>query len=407
MKHVNGNSSNGEARAASAPAASAEPADANAHIVVPKLSMSGTYDDTNQLGAVRSFLLITMLHWIFFTTNDPARCEIRSVSSCILSHSLSNVYFILSLFLLSHRALRWLARHTRILAPPPPSHTHHIPFRTEINLGRMVGEGGFCRVTEISSVDLDEVYDTSEEDAVLRRGFAREVNDRGPSGGSLMSEGSGRGGGGRSFVLKTLRGDLPDDELEKGIVDLAIEAEFLAVLSHPNVIAMRAMANSDPHSGRFFVVLDRLTQTLDKKFNYWRKIVGDNAGYWFPLVGYCCAKTPTLHAIWKERMAAVLNIALAIQYLHSLGIVYRDLKPDNIGFDFSGGLKVRIATAFLQRPSPRSFPYFLSEFSLTHMSTRFLPLCKLFVDSLDFRLRLGQTGRRSGANAGWPLSSNR
>jgi serine/threonine protein kinase len=271
----------------------------------------------------------------------------------------------------------------------------------------MVGEGGFCRVTEISSVDLDEVYDTSEEDAVLRRGFAREVNDRGPSGGSLMSEGSGRGGGGRSFVLKTLRGDLPDDELEKGIVDLAIEAEFLAVLSHPNVIAMRAMANSDPHSGRFFVVLDRLTQTLDKKFNYWRKIVGDNAGYWFPLVGYCCAKTPTLHAIWKERMAAVLNIALAIQYLHSLGIVYRDLKPDNIGFDFSGGLKVRIATAFLQRPSPRSFPYFLSEFSLTHMSTRFLPLCKLFVDSLDFRLRLGQTGRRSGANAGWPLSSNR
>jgi serine/threonine protein kinase len=213
---------------------------------------------------------------------------------------------------------------------------------SEINLGRMVGEGGFCRVTEISSVDLDEVYDTSDEDAALRRGFAREVNDPGSGGGGLIPEGTGRGGGGKSFVLKTLRGDLPDDELEKGIVDLAIEAEFLAVLSHPNVIAMRAMANSDPHSGRFFVVLDRLTQTLDKKFNYWRKIVGDNAGYWFPLVGYCCAKTPTLHAIWKERMAAVLNIALAIQYLHSLGIVYRDLKPDNIGFDFSGGLKVSI-----------------------------------------------------------------
>jgi serine/threonine protein kinase len=40
-------------------------------------------------------------------------------------------------------------------------------------------------------------------------------------------------------------------------------------------------------------------------------------------------------------MAAVLNIARAIRHLHSLGIVYRDLKPDNIGFDFSGELKVR------------------------------------------------------------------
>jgi serine/threonine protein kinase len=198
----------------------------------------------------------------------------------------------------------------------------------------MVGEGGFCRVTEVSSVDLEDIYDTSEEDSSLRRKFADAVNRRGSSG----NDGSGSSSS-SSFVLKTLRGDLPEEELEKGVVDLAIEAEFLAVLSHPNIIAMRAMANSDPHSGRFFVVLERLTQTLDKKFNYWRKLVGDNAGYWFPLVGYCCAKTPTLHALWKERMAA-----RAIRHLHSLGIVYRDLKPDNIGFDFSGELKVRSLT---------------------------------------------------------------
>ena len=168
-------------------------------------------------------------------------------------------------------------------------------------------------MTEISSVDLDDIYDTSEEETKHRKAFARQANQ------SSLDGSTG------SYVLKMLRDDLPDDERTKGIVDLAIEAEFLAVLSHPNIIAMRAMANSDPHAGRFFVVLDRLTQTLDKKFHYWRKLVGDNAGYWFPLMGYCCAKTPTLHALWKERIAAALNISKAIQHLHRLGIVYRDL----------------------------------------------------------------------------------
>ena len=179
-----------------------------------------------------------------------------------------------------------------------------------------MGEGGFCRVNEIISVDLDEVYDTSDEEAAHRKSFARECND------------SQRNGGRRKFVLKTLRPDLSEEEHGKGVVDLAIEADFLSVLQHPNIIAMRATANSDPHESRFFVILDRLTMTLDKKFNYWRKIVGESTGYWVPIFGYCCAKTPALHTVWKERIAAALDIAKAIKYLHGLGIVYRDLVRD-------------------------------------------------------------------------------
>ena len=82
------------------------------------------------------------------------------------------------------------------------------------------------------------------------------------------------------YVMKTLRTDLPEEEYVKGIVDLAIEAEFLTVLSHPNIISMRALANSDPHETKFFVILDRLVMTLDRKFNQWRQQVGENSGYW-------------------------------------------------------------------------------------------------------------------------------
>jgi serine/threonine protein kinase len=191
----------------------------------------------------------------------------------------------------------------------------------------VIGQGGFSVVSEITSIELDDVYDTSEDESALRKEFAAMANRKG----------SDEGG---TYVLKTLRTDLPEDEHIKGIVDLAIEADFLSHLVHPNIISMRAFANSDPHESKFFVILDRLSMTLDRKFNFWRKVVGENTGYWVPLYGYCCAKSHVLHAVWKERLTVALDMAKAIQYLHDSGIIYRDLKPDNIGFTDAGQLKI-------------------------------------------------------------------
>ena len=194
------------------------------------------------------------------------------------------------------------------------SHSTHSP---ELTLGRNVGQGGFSNVSDILAIDIHENSDAK------RRGLAQQANA--PES---------------SFVLKTLRSDLPDEEHAKGVLDLAIEADFLKVLSHPHIITMRGMADTDPHLPGFFVVLDRLLMTLDRRFNYWRKIVGENAGYWVPCYGYCCAKAPVLHQIWKERLVVALNMAQAIQYLHQQQIIYRDLKPDNIGFDQNNQLKI-------------------------------------------------------------------
>ena len=81
--------------------------------------------------------------------------------------------------------------------------------------------------------------------------------------------------------------------------------------------------------------------TLDNKLKTWRKDVGINQGMWLgPCVGYCCSRDHVLHRIWMERFTVARDVASAMQYLHNQYIVYRDLKPDNIGFDSDGVLKM-------------------------------------------------------------------
>lgn len=83
-------------------------------------------------------------------------------------------------------------------------------------MGRIIGQGGFSLVSEINHVTLDEMNDTDDDQARLRRAFQSSSNDRSQQR--------------PMFVLKTLRNDLPEEEQAKGIVDLAIEAEFLSIL---------------------------------------------------------------------------------------------------------------------------------------------------------------------------------
>jgi hypothetical protein len=88
---------------------------------------------------------------------------------------------------------------------------------------------------------------------------------------------------------------------------------------------MRAHANSDPHESRFFVILEKLVITLERKMNFWRQEVTENVGVWFPCFGYCCAKQHVLHRLWMERLMVSRDISMAIRYLHTQDIVYRDL----------------------------------------------------------------------------------
>jgi len=109
------------------------------------------------------------------------------------------------------------------------------------------------------------------------------------------------------------------------------EAKFLASLSHPNIIKLRGMAAAGTsgfatmQERGYFLLLDRLQCTLEHKLDHWRnfnKIVGSDG--------------KKQRGFLAERLHVAFDIAAALSYLHAHQVIYRDLKPDNIGFDVRG-----------------------------------------------------------------------
>jgi len=181
----------------------------------------------------------------------------------------------------------------------------------ELCVGVEIGRGGFSVVNVIESIDLQEAFDTSSDSRGRATLALSTVN---PDTGMYR------------YVIKALRNDLPEEEYSKGIVDLAVEARFLSMLSHPNIISMRATAITDPLESRFFVILDMLTTTLDVRLQEWRRSVGSAMGVWLgPCIGHCCADREVLQRLWIDRLFVARDIASAIDYLHQQSIVYRDL----------------------------------------------------------------------------------
>ena len=142
--------------------------------------------------------------------------------------------------------------------------------------------------------------------------------------------------------------------------DIAQEAEMLAALSHPNiiklhgVIANRHTALRDGGSS-FFVILERLESTLSDAIEVWKEKNSSNLSSSIRSLGsslhsissfsICGAldKQETAEAeagSLETRIGITASLAGAVEYLHSQGVIFHDLKPDNVGFDMLGHVKL-------------------------------------------------------------------
>jgi serine/threonine protein kinase len=183
--------------------------------------------------------------------------------------------------------------------------------RTDFELGNLIAFGGFSNVFPIIGFNVES-----------------ELTD-GPENEN------------RKYVVKHLNPKLAlsPKKLVVGAKDLVMEAHFLSALNHKNIISLKAwsaegvsgFAEANRADG-FFLVLDRLQITLSKKLSYWREEAKVQKG----LLKARSSKGQSL----QERIQVSLEIAQAVNHLHKRRILFRDLKPANIGFDYDNVLKI-------------------------------------------------------------------
>lgn len=186
-------------------------------------------------------------------------------------------------------------------------------FPKELTIGRVLGRGGFCVVSEVTKITLSKGEEEKQQSKKCddEHYIHNVVQDRGFMASHCI-RGKGRD---CRYAIKRMQDASRKDPQTfiNAIVDLAVEARFLAVVRHPNIIKMRAMSNGDPYSPDFFVVLDRLYDIMPVRLQKWKK---QNKTGLVKLMFDRQGKKQ--QAFWVERLTVAYDIACALNYLHGL-----------------------------------------------------------------------------------------
>lgn len=193
-----------------------------------------------------------------------------------------------------------------------------------------MGEGAFCEVKEISAINLHN-HDTGDgkvdladlasdhDGAMDEADFPVNLFENKAEIRTFMSDNCLRedGTGSHSrYALKQLKPTNSQKHIEQGLIDLSLEAKFLANLNHPSIIRLRGLSGT-PLSPSFGLVLDRLYMTLEDQMDEWTATKKKSMSS-----GLCgCLGMGTMDELTRMVMhisilTAAYDLSCAMRYIH-------------------------------------------------------------------------------------------
>ena len=229
-----------------------------------------------------------------------------------------------------------------------PMALENIPLfrKDEIRVGKVVGRGGFGVVREIIAIQL--IMETSNSNnnnntnegttSTLTRVPSRRFR-RGNSNTGSVDRANEEGHSKREllarqvwskrtskYVLKEVEPELLQNDsvtYMKGVIDLGLEAHYLASLNHNNILKLRGMSLTGPSEGLgFFIILDQLQEVLTRRLNKWMHQKRASNG----ITGIVTGGRRNKRRLLMERILVAYDVADAMDYIHRKNIVFRDLK---------------------------------------------------------------------------------